>query len=183
MSGTLVCVDCLQQPLPLDASVAAVDYDFPWDGLVARYKFHGADDLAAPLATLLQAAVSAAPRVAVDWIAPIPLSPERLRERGFNQAWELARRLACGGARHDARLLERLVDTPHQAGLPRAAREANLRGAFRVAPAARAKVQGRCIALVDDVMTSGATLAEAALCLRAAGARCVVAWVFARTPR
>jgi predicted amidophosphoribosyltransferase len=111
------------------------------------------------------------------------LSAARLRERGYNQAWELARRLGAGlGVRAEPAVLLRPVDTAHQALLPRAERERNLRGAFMVDPARRGAVTGRRIALVDDVMTTGATLREATLELQRAGAAEVQAWAFARTP-
>ncbi|HZF85986.1 MAG TPA: phosphoribosyltransferase family protein, partial [Burkholderiaceae bacterium] len=109
-----------------------------------------------------------------------PLHVQRLRERGFNQALELARRLAPG--RCDPALLLRLRDTPSQAGLPRAQRLRNLRGAFALEPLRRAEVDGRRVLLVDDVMTTGASLAAAAQVLREAGARQVDALVLARTP-
>lgn len=181
--GGAPCLRCRIETLPLDATIAAVDYGFPWSGLIARMKYHGADDLAGTFAAVLQAAVAQAPTPPVQWIVPIPLALERQRERGFNPAWELARRLRRDGARHDPAALERLVDTPHQTGLDRSGRQANLRGAFRVAPRAAARLQGRHVALVDDVMTSGATLAEAARTLRQAGVASVQGWVFARTPR
>jgi ComF family protein len=111
----------------------------------------------------------------------VPLAPARLAERGFNQAWELARRLRAPGRATTAALL-RVRDTPHQATLPRAQRQSNLRHAFMVDPAWQARLQGSDVALVDDVMTTGTTLAECAAVLRSAGARSVQAWVVARTP-
>ena len=113
----------------------------------------------------------------------MPLSARRLAERGYNQSWELARRVARLRrlpARAD--VLERVVDTPPQTALDRAARLANLRAAFHLPPAARAAVAGRRVALVDDVATTGTTLREAAAALRRAGAAAVDGWVFARTP-
>jgi ComF family protein len=118
-----------------------------------------------------------------DLVLAVPLAPRRLAERGYNQAWELARRVARGvGCAAQARLLERPVDGAHQAQLSRAARLTNLRGAFFVAPQRRAALQGRHVAVVDDVMTSGATLSEAATTLRRAGAARVDAWALTRTP-
>jgi predicted amidophosphoribosyltransferase len=113
----------------------------------------------------------------------VPLARERLRERGYNQSWELARRLARSlalPARADA--LFRLRDTGHQLQLDRAARHANLRDAFVVSPRHAAWVRGAAVALVDDVLTTGATAHAATLALLAAGAADVRLWVVARTP-
>ena len=184
-SGVEVCGTCLRDPPPFDAAIAAVDYAWPWDTLVQRFKFHAGLDLAAVLAGLLVDALQRAPaQPRPHCVLPIPLSDARLRARGFNQAWEIARRVARRQAlRADARLLLRPRDTPQQAGLPLAQRQANLRGAFAVEPRRRAEVAGRDLALLDDVMTTGATAAEIAKTLRQAGARSVQVWVLARTPR
>ncbi|WAC74907.1 hypothetical protein OU995_09505 [Roseateles sp. SL47] len=110
---------------------------------------------------------------------PIPLSAARLKERGFNQSLEIARHLP--GQRQYrlcAQTLIRLRHTLRQSDLPLAERRANLRQAFGVVR----PVQGLHVALVDDVMTSGATLFEAAATLQRAGAASVQAWVVARTP-
>ena len=118
---------------------------------------------------------------AADLVLPVPLSPERLRERGMNQSWELARRIGATLAiEARASSLLRLVDTAHLAALPSGERAARIRGAFSAAPGAA--LRGRHVALVDDVMTSGATAAEATRTLLAAGAATVQLWVVARTP-
>jgi ComF family protein len=179
-----VCADCLRAPPPFDAAVAAVDYAFPWAEIVAAFKFAQGLDRADALAALLDDALEAAAAPAVDLVLPVPLAPRRLAERGYNQAWELARRVARRRTvPADADLLRRLVETEHVANLPREARDAAVRGAFGVDPRRAAAVQGRRVALVDDVMTTGATLSEAARVLRRAGAAEVQAWVLARTPR
>ncbi len=109
---------------------------------------------------------------------PVANHPRRLRARGFNPASELARAIARPiGARLAVGALERVRDTPTQTGLDRAARRRNVRGAFR----ARAPLPAR-IWLVDDVVTTGSTLAEAARALRRAGARTVIGLCAARTP-
>jgi ComF family protein len=166
------------------AAVAAFDYVYPWAGLLGRFKFHGAVDLAGPLARALAAAVDQAPGLpAVDLVLPVPLAAERLRERGYNQAWELARRVARRrGLRADATLIERVRNTAHQLALPRAERAANVHAAFVLGPRASAQVAGRRVVLVDDVMTTGATLAEATRVLLRGGAAEVQCWVVARTP-
>ncbi len=181
--GRAVCGACLHQPPPFARSIAAVDYAFPWSGLVAAFKFRSALDLANGLAGLLADAVRASDAARPALLLPVPLSAERLAERGMNQAWELARRVGASlsiPARAD--VLRRLIDTPHLADLPREQRAARIRGAFGIAPGQADRLRGGCVALVDDVMTSGATAAEAARVLLAGGAGEVAVWVVARTP-
>lgn len=108
----------------------------------------------------------------------MPLSADRLRTRGFNQAWELARRLSPGKA--DPALLLRIRDTAPQSALDRAARLRNLQHAFAVEPRRASAIAGRHVVLVDDVMTSGASLYTAAAALRQAGATRVTGLVLAR---
>jgi ComF family protein len=180
-TGVDECGACVRAAPVFERTVAACDYAYPWDRLIARFKFARATDLATPLARLLQTALDRERAPPAHWIAPVPLAPARLAERGFNQAWEVARRL-CTPGRATAAALLRVRDTPHQATLPRAQRESNLRHAFMVDPAWQARLQGADVALVDDVMTTGATLRECAQALRNAGARSVQAWVVARTP-
>ena len=181
--GRAVCGACLHRPPPFARSVAAVDYAFPWSGLVAAFKFRSALDLAGGLAGLLTDAVRASDAERADLLLPVPLSAERIAERGMNQAWELARRVGPSlGIPARADVLRRLIDTPHLADLPRAQRAARIRGAFGIAPGRADRVRGRHVALVDDVMTSGATAAEAARVLLAGGAGEVAVWVVARTP-
>ena len=181
------CGRCLREPPPWATAIAALDYAYPWDHLLTALKFHdGLDLLPWAAATLTEAlcghdgssGVSAAERV-----LPVPLAGPRLRERGYNQAWELARGVAAARALPaSADWLERLIDTPHQLALPRAQRMANMRGAFAVTAAGRDALAGRRVALVDDVLTTGATLTEASRTLLAAGAAQVEVWVLARTP-
>ncbi|WP_119966614.1 phosphoribosyltransferase family protein [Simplicispira lacusdiani] len=179
-AGQACCGACLRHPPPLDACVAAVDYGYPWAGILADFKFRGDPGWAGTLVTLLRSTPWAEPLLeAADTVLPVPLSRQRLCERGFNQSLLLARHLAP--RKTDANLLLRLHDTPAQHGLPRARRLRNLRGAFAVEPLRAARVQGRSVVLVDDVMTTGATLHAAAAALRQAGARQVSALVVART--
>ena len=175
------CGHCLHQPPPFAAAVAAVDYGFPWDRLLADFKFNGQPELATALAKLMGEATADAARVSL--VLPVPLARQRLAERGYNQAWELARRLApAQGAPAWLQGLQRLRDTPHQVGLGRAQRLRNLRDAFWVPPEAQAGLTGRHVALVDDVLTTGVTAAAATQTLLAAGAASVQVWVLARTP-
>jgi len=182
--GIEVCGACVVDPPPYAHALAAVDYDHPWDGLITHFKFHGALDLAPTLAQRLLAAHAETGRPAPTLLLPVPLSAARLRERGYNQAWELTRRLRrvlrCDA---DAHLLLRIKDTPHQIALPFAQRAGNVRRAFAVEPRRLAEVRGRAITVVDDVMTTGATFAEIARVLLQAGATEVAVWAVARTPR
>jgi ComF family protein len=182
-NATTVCGACLHHPPPFARSVAAVDYAFPWSGLVAAFKFRAALDLAPALAALLADAARGTDSMRPALLLPVPLAAERLAERGMNQAWELARRVSATlGIPARADVLRRLIDTPHLADLPREQRAARIRGAFGISPGEVQRVRGQCIALVDDVMTSGATAAEGARTLLAAGATQVQVWVLARTP-
>jgi ComF family protein len=183
-AGVAVCGACVSAPPPFASSVAAVDYAYPWDGLITRFKFHGALDLTAALTNCLADSVARSVATPPSLLLPVPLSGARLRERGYNQAWELTRRL--GRLRRcavDAQLLLRVRDTPHQLALPPEQRAGNMHAAFAVEPRRRAELQGRTVGLVDDVMTTGATAAEIARVLLQAGAAEVQVWAVARTPR
>lgn len=168
--------------------MVAVDYQPPWDELVTRLKSAHEVDLVPALARLLLAAVrqagsSGAAADTPACVIPVPLRPARLRARGYNQAALLAQPVACAcGLPVLGQALVRVRDTRTQHGLDRAARLRNLRLAFEVPAAMRPMVSGQRIALVDDVMTTGATLEAAALALKCAGAAHVQAWVLARTP-
>jgi ComF family protein len=181
---TPLCGTCLRNPPPFCAATCAVDYAFPWDRLIAAFKFHGQVDLALPLARQLTAALHGADAAkGIDLVLPVPLAPGRLAERGYNQAWELARRVAGALAlKANATWLQRPVGGAHQADLPREARATNLRGAFMVAPPHQTQLAGLHLALVDDVMTTGATAREASATLLRAGAASVAFWAVARTP-
>jgi ComF family protein len=177
------CAACLAYPSGLDARVVACDYAFPWDRLIVDFKFHVRVELAATLASRLIATIPERGGAQPELMLPMPVSPGRLADRGYNQAWELARRVARGmQCRSDAQLLERPTDGAHQAQWNLAQRLSNLRGTFIVNPARRARLRDRHVALVDDVMPTGATLREAAMALRRGGAARVDAWVLARTP-
>ena len=179
-AGVLRCGACLKHPPPLARCLCAVDYAWPWRGLVARFKFHEQPGWDRPLAWLMRSASGAEDTLhEADRVLPIPLSAERLAERGYNQSWLLARRLAPEQA--DATLLLRIRHTPPQRTLPRSERLHNLQGAFAVDPLRQREVRGQKLLLVDDVMTSGASLHAAAQVLLQAGAAQVSALVLART--
>jgi ComF family protein len=175
-----VCGGCLREPPPLDACFAAVAYAYPWSGLVGRFKFSGEPGWAQVLAERMLAVAGVREELArADLVLPMPLAPRRLAERGFNQALLLARQLAP--ARTEALLLLRLRETGSQTALDRKARRANVRDAFGIEPLQYGELAGRSVVLVDDVMTSGASLHAAASALRGAGAARVAAVVLART--
>lgn len=179
-AGVDQCGRCLREPPPFERCLAAVSYAYPWAGLVTQFKFHGQPGWAGALATLMRSAPWVEPVLEqADLVLPMPLARARLAQRGFNQALQLARALAPGKVRAD--LLLRLRDTPSQAELGLAARRVNVQGAFAVDPLQVAAVQGRRLVLVDDVMTSGASLHAAAQALRQAGAGAISAIVLART--
>jgi ComF family protein len=182
------CARCLRKPFGLDACFAALPYAFPWAQLVSRYKFDSQTGWASFMASTLlgQPAIGDFLNQLTpdDWLLPLPLSTERLAWRGFNQAWKLTlalqRQSACR-ATSDASLLLRIRHTRPQSELQRSARLENLKGAFAVEPLRVAELEGRRVVLVDDVMTSGASLLTAASVLRQAGATHVSALVLART--
>jgi ComF family protein len=167
-----VCGLCLSQTPAYDATQAALAYEFPADALVQALKFRGELALARLLAGYLAERLHAA---RVDLVVPVPLSTERLRRRGYNQAVEIARHVS--GGKLELTLCERTREAPPQMELPFDARQRNVRGAFRCT----GSLDGATVAVVDDVMTTGATLDEIARTLKRAGALRVVNWVVART--
>lgn len=165
---------------PLDATVTLADYAEPLDRLILRLKFGAALPVAGWIAARFAERLRALPDLP-DLVLPVSLAPQRLASRGFNQAWEIARPLARRlNIRADATVLTRRRDTAAQRTLDLPARQANLRDAFALARPVR--LDGRHIALVDDVMTTGATLRAAAAVLKAHGARRVTALPALRTP-
>jgi ComF family protein len=176
--GNAICGACLSKPLPLDATIAAWCYAFPADCLLHAFKYGGRLALAEPLADAVANAVRARRAPLPDCLVAMPLAPRRQRERGFNHAHEIARRVSSHFAIPLAHALRRTRDAPPQAGLTLRERARNVRDAFE----AREGAAGRSVAIVDDVMTTGATLGAAARALRKVGAVRVDAWIVARTP-
>lgn len=157
-------------------------YAYPWAGLIVHFKFHEQPGYADLLCNVLRHAPWVEPALEqADCVVPMPLSAQRLRARGFNQALELARRLAP--EKTDAKLLLRIRDTAPQSALNRRQRLRNMRHAFAVEPLRAGTLAARHAVLVDDVMTSGASLHAAATALRQAGAARVTALVLARAER
>ncbi len=171
------CGRCLHTPPHFDGCLALFRYDFPVDRIIQALKYGHqlavAPWLADQLADLLDSAT-------IGRIMPMPLHPDRLRERGFNQAGEIARALA-GRLRIelDTRSLVRTRSTPTQTGRQRKERMRNVRGAFEC----HADLAGQHILLVDDVMTSGASLNECARVLKLHGAASIRLAVAARAFR
>lgn len=179
-AGQAQCGQCILKAPPLDACLAAVSYTYPWSACIARFKYGGQSAWARTLADLMDEVPGVASVLqSCDMVLPMPLSAARLAERGFNQAHELAKRLMPGKTRSD--LLLRIRDTAPQEQLSRAERERNIRGAFMAAPESAALLNGKRLVLIDDVMTSGASINEAAAALKQGGAAWVTGLVFART--
>lgn len=170
-----VCGACLGSPPHFDATAAAFRYAFPVEHVVQGLKYRHRLPLAGWLADALARRIGT---TRVDCLLPLPLSAQRMKERGFNQAQEIARPLA---RRLGIPLLPdacaRVLDTAPQASLPWKARQANIRNAFEC----RIDLTGKTVAVVDDIMTTGATLNEFARTLKLHGAVRVENWVAART--
>lgn len=180
LSGMRQCGRCIVAPPPLDLCLAAVPYGYPWAALIADFKFHEKTAWARSFAQLMRSTPWVEPALdAADCLLAMPLSRERLRQRGFNQALLLARALQGERVRSD--WLLRIKDTPPQSSLPRKERQRSVRGAFALDPLLAAQLRGLRVVLVDDVMTSGASLHAAAAVLRQAGAAHITGLVFART--
>lgn len=169
-----VCGSCLKDSPHFDRTVALLRYSFPADRLIQALKFSAQLPLAPWLAEKLAAIAVDLP----DCIVPMPLHPARLRERGFNQSHELARHLSKYWRRPlRADACRRIRDTVPQSSLPWKERDQNLRKAFLC----EADFSGQHVALIDDVMTTGASLNELAQAVRRAGARRITAYAVART--
>jgi ComF family protein len=176
-SGEL-CGACLARPPRWDGAFGLLRYAYPADGLIKALKYGHRLAIGRVLGGLMAERLSG--RASPDLLVPVPLHPSRECERGFNQATELARPVAATlGVTMDADLVRRVLATPSQSGLDRRARRHNLRRAFAV----RRTLAGEHVAIVDDVVTTGATAAELAATLRRAGARRIEIWSAARAAR
>jgi len=168
------CGRCLSRPPDYDRTLALFNYGFPADKLIQAFKYAHRLALAPYFGRLL---AEHARNVRADLIVPLPLHPRRLRERGFNQALELARPVAEALHRPvDTKICRRVRHTPTQAALPWRERERNIRGAFHCT----GDLSGKQILLIDDVMTTGASLNECARTLKLHGATDVTLLVVAR---
>lgn len=171
-----LCGECLQHPPPLEASRIPFRYAAPLDRLLLDLKFNARLARAPLLASLwLQGVETTSPLP--ERIIPVPLHPSRLRERGYNQSRELARHVGHAlGIAVDERCCRRLRATEAQSRLDARARRRNLRGAFELV----GEVKGRRLAILDDVVTTGATAFELARQLKRGGAASVELWALAR---
>lgn len=184
-----VCGACLTQPQasPVSGCAAAVDYAYPWDRLIGRWKFGHETGWSRLWAQLLWRDPHARDLwLNASHITAVPVTAGRLAQRGFNQAWELTKALQQqADGRGGVALPEALVllrERPDQHSLPREQRLRNLQGAFAPHPGAASTWRGGHVLVVDDVRTTGATLHAAAQCLLDSGARRVSALILARTP-
>jgi ComF family protein len=174
--GGAVCGACLASPPHFDATVAAFRYGFPADKLIQALKYQRR----VATADFFSVSMLAGCRPDGDVVVPLPLHPARLAERGFNQSVEIARPLARTlklSLELDGCIRSR--DTAPQASLPWKERRKNIRHAFECA----IDLSGKSVIVVDDVMTTGATLDEFARTLKAHGATRVSNWVVARALR
>ncbi|MBK1719735.1 double zinc ribbon domain-containing protein [Thiocystis violacea] len=176
--GTL-CGRCQKRSPPFDRCVAAFRYEGAIPALITGAKFRGRLNAVRLLGQCLAERARELDLVRPDWLVPVPLHPRRQRERGYNQAHEIARILGRElGIPLAAQVCHRVMATPPQAGLDERARRRNIRGAF----AATADLAGSHLVIVDDVVTTGSTISELSRILLGAGARRVDVWTVARTP-
>lgn len=182
-SSQKICGACLASP-PAFECRAVFRYAFPMDRLLARLKYHGHLTPARVLGELLAEFLIEDDTPRPDLLLPVPLHDERLRERGYNQATELARPLARAlGLPLEHRLITRVKATAMQKGLSADERERNLRRAFSIDQERyRALGSPKSVAIIDDVVTTGATIEALARVLREAGVEQVQVWALARTP-
>jgi len=176
------CGQCLKTPPAFSRTIVACDYRAPLDELILALKFRHQLAVAPALAQQLALATAASTAIP-ELLMPVPLSRARLVQRGFNQSLEIARPLARLIRRPlVAQLLHRVRDTTAQTLLHPDERRENILHAFSPDEATKDRIRGRHIGVVDDVITTGATLNEIAACLKRHGAVRVTNLVFARTP-
>ncbi|WP_261944363.1 ComF family protein [Pseudomonas sp. LRP2-20] len=184
MAG-LICAQCSRRPPAFDQVIAPWHYGFPLDTLISRFKHNSQWPLGRLMAEMLCLNLRHRFQEGLptpDLLLPVPLARRRLRQRGFNQAGMLGRWLSKALAIEcDERLLLRTRETPAQQRLDARGRQRNLRQAFALA--SEASLKGRHVAVIDDVLTTGATAQAIAQLLRHAGARRIDVYCLARTAK
>ncbi|MCG8429118.1 MAG: double zinc ribbon domain-containing protein [Chromatiales bacterium] len=176
---TTLCGRCIKQAPHFDHCLAPYRFAPPLDELINGFKFSAKLSYGSLLSSLLMQALEKSQRPQPELIIPVPLHPRRLRQRGYNQALELAKPLGKQlGIPVNPRLCQRHRDTAAQSHLNRKERLKNLRGAFQLT----GEITARRIAIVDDVVTTGSTVTEMARLFKQAGAEQVDIWSIARTP-
>ena len=176
--STPLCGTCLVRPPYFARTIAAFPYQPPIDALIRGVKYRGRYADVGVVAQLMAQRLEQQKIVRPDVLVPVPLHRQRLSQRGYNQAYEIARKLAqrfC--LRIDARCVQKIEQRPPQTALAAKCRLRNASGAYRL----RGRLCARHAAIVDDVMTTGATANEIARLLRAGGVDTVAVWVVART--
>ncbi len=182
-SSALICGECLKNPPAFDATIVAADFVPPVDQIVHLLKFQHQLPAAPVMGRLLYQAVLEQ-SITPDFLVAVPLGNRRLIERGFNQSHEIAKTLGkLMKVSPHRTLLSRARDTQPQSDLALSVRKKNVHQAFAVSAVIQPLIQGKHIAVVDDVMTTGHTLDEIARVLKQAGAGKVTNIVFARTPK
>lgn len=185
--GALHCAQCIKQPPLFNYCVTATSFNPLTGKLINQLKHQGKLSATVPIASNMIEAIKthyAHNASKVDLVVPVPLHINRLRKRGFNQANEIAKPICKAlGLTLNFNLCERQLNNPPQQQSALAARHKNLRGAFIIKPGVKAEIKGKHIAIIDDVVTTGATANAVAKTLLDAGATCCDIWCFSRTPR
>lgn len=182
-----ICGQCISSPPDFDVTHAVFLYAYPIDAMIQRYKYNETLSLSHTFGQLISEKIGLINNFGdIDLIIPMPMHPTRLKQRGFNQAHEIAKVLnkhLCKNKsdKLDYKSVTRQTLTPPQASLPLKERVKNIKGAFKVYPQKPSQFEKKKIAIVDDVMTTGASLNELAKTLKQAGATHVECWVIART--
>lgn len=172
-TGDTVCGGCQHNPPPFDETIAPFKYAPPVSEDVHKLKYHRNLACGRDLGCLLALELEHRDPFLPEVLVPVPLHWKRRFKRGFNQSVEIARPVSRQfGVPINVRLVRRVTHTVPQVGLKPAQRRDNLRRAFRVTGA---EVPDS-VAIVDDVVTSGATVSEVARCLREAGVRTICVW-------
>lgn len=178
-----ICGHCLATPFTFDRTMTAVPYTEPWSKMLQQFKFYQHSEKARVMARLLCDKIRRSGVPMPDFLIPVPNARNRMQERGYNQAWELSKALArLTKVKTLPYALVRAKEESSQTQRKRKERFKALKNAFTLDANYMRLVKDQHIALVDDVMTTGATLESAAKTLKQAAPGQISVWVFARTP-